>query len=467
MTDEREDRLEQELRVWLAAEARDAAIPPGLRLRAAEARESAAPHGRFGGWSLRSMILTGVTVALVLLIGLGVAFGGLLPAARPDCSAVSVDAVRAAVAAVPGYQWHMTGTELVGQVAGLDENQQLIIEYSTAQLEFAGAYDAPDAWRIDVLKGYDPNIVPPPSTGLLVSDQWDGYLVVDGAAWLRTIGATHYQPAGEATDFWLHRWANQLSGLLVGEPFLIEYDPGTPWGADLTWEVESVPGACRMTGTGHLEAAPDGYERTVGFLVDPETMLPSTGSYRLAIPAIPARTAGEGNGRQQDVRLAFTYDYNNPPAITSPVPADFQPVQPEQAIADARALGVGESPAIEQYQLGAAQAFLLRGPSVTAALVYADGVLQQSATAQSDLGVWVTLLGSGEPDAATFLVAVINDPRVASLEVSFTDGPAQTITAGFSAHSLTVTSGEGLGEIATWVAYDEGGREVSVEPPPP
>lgn len=74
-----------------------------------------------------------------------------------------------------------------------------------------------------------------------------------------------------------------------------------------------------MTGTGHVEAAPDGYERVVAHLVDPETMLPSTGSYRLAIPAIAAATAGEGSASRRDVRLAFTYDYRNPPAITSPV----------------------------------------------------------------------------------------------------------------------------------------------------
>lgn len=466
MTDERMDRLEQELRAWLAAEARHVAVPTGLRQRATELRDTAAPHGRFAGWALRPVVLAGATVALAVLVGLTVALSGVLPLGRPDCSEVTIERVRAAVADVPGYRWQMTGTELVSHLTGLDENRQAVFAYSTAQLEFAGAYDAPDAWRIDVLRGYDPDLVLPPSTGLLVSDQWDGYLVADGSAWLRPVGAADYQPAGENGDLQLHRWANQLLGLLHGEPFLIAFNPDTPWGSDLTWAVESVAGGCLMTGTGHLEDAPEGYERVVAFLVDPETMLPSTGSYRFALSAIPARTAGEGNASQEDVRLAFTYDYDESPRITSPVDTGFQPVEPVQAIAAAQELGVGEAPTMAQYQLGTAQAFLVHGPRLSAALVYVNGLLQQQALVQSDLDVWITLLGSGEPDAATFLAAVINDPRVASVEVSFSDGPPQTLP-GFSAHPLTLTNGEGLGGIVTWTAYDDAGNELSVEPPPP
>ncbi len=463
-----EERIEQMLREWLATEADAAEMPSRVRNAAAAAGEMGGQRvarRRWPAWP-RSVALVAATGVVLVAMLASVTLTGILPIGRPDCSGVTIERVRERVRDVAGYTWHMAGTELVHRLTGLDENRQPMFEYLTAPLEFRGAYEAPGSWQIDVVRGYDPDLVVPPSTGMLASDQWDGYLVANGEAWLRPRGATHFAPAGGAADLQLHRWANQLYGLLHGEPFLIEYESGFEWGSRLTWDLASVQNGCRLTGTDHLEAAPSGFAIVVGFVVDPETMLPVTASYRYVVPAQPAATAGEAGGLEEDKNLQFSYDYDNPPAVIAPVPAGFQPVDAQRAIADAQQLGVGDAPTMDQYQLGSAQAFLLHGPAATAALLYVDGRLAHSATVESTLDVWVTLLGSGEPDPATFLVGVINDPRVAYVEVFFTDGETRTIE-GSGAHPQSVTSGEGLGEIVTWIPYDDAGNEISVEPPPP
>jgi hypothetical protein len=318
-----DDRIEQLLRDWLSAEDAAMEVPARMLTAAASARASAAPVSTLRGrltWPRGASLAAGaVVVALAIL--LSVTLAGVLPLGRPNCSGVTIEAVRAAVKDIPGYSWHMTGTELLNHPGGLDENNQMTFEYSTAELEFAGAYLAPSTWRIDVLHGYDPTSVANPSIGLLVTDEWDGYLVVDGQAWVRPFAATQYQAAGAAADLQLHRWANQLYGLLFGEPFLIEYEHGTPWGQDLSWVVSSQNAACRLTGTGHLEAAPAGYSHVVEFLVHPGSLLPESGSWRLVNPSTAASSPGSGASPDREWNLRFTYDFGTLPVIADPAAA--------------------------------------------------------------------------------------------------------------------------------------------------
>jgi hypothetical protein len=68
-------------------------------------------------------------------------------------------------------------------------------------------------------------------------------------------------------------------------------------------------------------------------------------------------------------------------------------------------------------------------------------------------------------DPKTFLVAVVNDPRVVTVETTF--GNDETRPLGGYSVRPSVSSGENLGEIATWVPLDDEGNEVEVDPPRP
>lgn len=467
-------RIEDLVRAWLATEDLHAEPPAGMRARAANARAEVAGRDVAGGrrWApLRPIALVAVAMTLVLAAVLGVTLFGVLPIGRADCSGVTIERVRAAVSDVPGYRWHMTGSELMSQPTfHLEASPPTVdFDYTTAPLEFSGAYQAPAAWRIDEIQGYDERLVTQPHVASLITPEWDAVIFVDGQTWMRPRGSLHFRPETESNVPEL-REANQLYGLLFGLPFRMLPPNDAPAEAPLAWSTTSEGSGCRLTaswptygqGADGSAGLPDANWK-LEVDVDPDTLLPTSARYAESSGEMPL--ASGAFSARTDIELSFRYDYEDPPVITSPVPAGFQPVDPQRAIADAQAFGVGDAPTVDQYQLGAAQAFLLHGAPATAALVYVDGRLQESASVQSDLDVWVTLLASGEPDPATFLVAVINDPRVASLEVRFTSGAQRTIS-GSGVNARSVTSGEGLGEIETWIAYDNAGNEVSVDPSP-
>jgi hypothetical protein len=469
-----DDRLEALLREFLATDAATSESSPALRRRVMHARESAAaaPARRRPfvlAWRPpRALAAAGVAVAVVAVGVLSATLSGLLPLGRPDCSGVTIESVREAVVAVPGYTWRMTGTELIHRlIPGGDRTFD--VAYATVPLEFTGAYDAPDAWRIDILQGYDPNseFPLPPSTGGLVRNDVDGYLVVDGQPWVRGRGDTHYQPTDPEDNVQIARQANQVLGLMTRmEPFGWSLDPAptnNPMG--ISWIVDSTRDGCLLTAHSSLYDENPEVAFRVELLLNADTLLPKTALYAYARTNSDEPQPSGAIVTNQDKQLAFTYDYGAPFAIDSPVPAGFESVTEAQARADATAAGLSSPFTSATFQLAEAQVYAIHTPSGTAVLLYQNGTLASSDVVPTNVDVYIDLVQTDGGDPKTFLVAVVNDPRVVTVETTF--GNDETRPLGGYSVRPSVSSGENLGEIATWVPLDDEGNEVEVDPPRP
>jgi hypothetical protein len=458
-----DDRIEQLLRDWLSAEDAATKVPARMRTVAASARASAmpvsTPRGRLT-WPRGAGLAAGaVVVALAIL--LSVTLAGVLPLGRPDCSGVTIDGVRAAVVDVAGYSWRMTGSELVSRLIP-DPSGPPAFAYNTEPLEFEGVYNAPDAWRLEVIQGYDPAFIVPPTVGQgLVSDEVDGYLVVQGQAYVRPTGAINYRPAADRSEWLLMNEANELYGLLYG----LEFRVNVAHEASLSWDVAPAPGGCLLSATPTDWVPQSGAERTREVTVDPRTLLPAKADLHVTMPEEIPSDPQQGFGAQFDQRLSFTYRYTDVPHLEAPFAGPLASEQ--QARSEAQGLGIGELVTSEAYQLGSAQAFAVHGRNATAVLVYEDGQLTSTDLVPNDVGVWVQLVRSEQDPPAVFLVSILNDPRVASVEVYFSSGETRTPYASSGVTPEQITSGEGLGDLLTWTAFDENGGEVNVSPPPP
>jgi hypothetical protein len=409
-----------------------------------------------------------VAVAVVAVGVLSATLSGLLPLGRPDCSGVTIEAVREAVVAVPGYTWRMTGTELIHRlIPGGDRTFD--VAYATAPLEFSGAYDAPDAWRIDVITGYNPSaeFPIPPSAGGLVRSDVDGYLVVDGQPWVRGRGDTHYQPTDPQDQIQIARDANQVLGLMTRmEPFGWSFDPAptnNPMG--ISWIVDSTRDGCLLTAHSSLYDEHPEVAFRVELLVNPDTLLPRTALYAFTLTFSDKPQPSEAIVTNEDKQLEFTYDYDAPLTVDSPVPAGFVPVDISAARRDAEQLGLEAPLDGTLQQLDAAQLWLVRSGNGSAVLLYQAGELASSQIVPDDVDVHVELVRTDDADPKTFLVCVVNDARVAGVDVTFTSGETRQM-GGFAADP-SVISGENLGDIVTWVPLDDAGNEVQVDPPRP
>jgi hypothetical protein len=469
------ERLEALLREFLATDAASSEPSAELRRRVIDARENAATvPARRRPFTLawrppRALAAAGVAVAVVAVGVLSATLSGLLPLGRPDCSGVTIESVREAVVAVPGYTWRMTGTELIHRlIPGGDRTFD--VAYATVPLEFTGAYDAPDAWRIDILQGYDPNsdFPLPPSTGGLVRSDVDGYLVVGGQPWVRGRGDTHYQPTDREDNVQIARVANELLEMVErGEPFGIAYE-SKPTGLDpsMRWTVDSTNQGCTMTGSSSLRDAHPELTYRVELVVNPDTLLPQTALY--VFSSTPSGDEPLPTGTiitNEDMHLDFTYDYDASFTIDSPLPAGFESVTEAQARADATAAGLSSPFTSATFQLAEAQVYAIHTPSGTAVLLYQNGTLASSDVVPTNVDVYVDLVLTDDGDPKTFLVAVVNDPRVVSVEATFGNGETRQL-GGYSVRP-SVSSGENLGDIVTWVPLDDEGNEVEVDPPRP
>jgi hypothetical protein len=470
-----DERLEGLLREFLAADAAASEPPASLRRRVAEAREMAvtAPARRRPftlAWRPpRALAAAGVAVAVVLVGVLSATLSGLLPLGRADCSGVTIEAVTDAVTDVPGYTWRMTGTELVHRLVDVHgETSDEIFDYRTVDLELAGVYDAPDAWQVEVIGGDEQSgqFPIPPHTGLWFGNDVDSYLVADGQAWVRIRGGEHYQPTDPEDNVQIAREANQLLGLVEqGEPFWITF--GSPRLPTITWTVESTTEGCRVIADDPRYADLPGVTWRVEVLVDPETLLPVRGLYEYATAAAqqPLPVPSGALLSDERVHLDFTYDYEATFTIDSPVPVGFESVMEAQARADATAAGLSSPFTTVTFQLAEAQVYAIHTPSGTAVLLYQNGTLASSEVVPANVDVFVDLVLTDDADPKAFLIAVVNDPRVATVEVTFSNG--ETRQVGGYAVRPSVSSGENLGEIVTWVPLDDEGNEVEVDPPRP
>jgi hypothetical protein len=147
------------------------------------------------------------------------------------------------------------------------------------------------------------------------------------------------------------------------------------------------------------------------------------------------------------------------------VPAGFESVTEAQARADATAAGLSSPFTSATFQLAEAQVYAIHTPSGTAVLLYQNGTLASSDVVPTNVDVYIDLVQTDGGDRKTFLVAVVNDPRVVTVETTF--GNDETRPLGGYSVRPSVSSGENLGEIATWVPLDDEGNEVEVDPPRP
>ena len=188
------ERIEDELRAWLAGEASRIAMSDDLRERAMGAR--ARPIRAWGlAWplSLSRPLFAAVAGLLALAVGGSLLLSGVVPVDQADCSRVSVESVRAAAEAVPGYTYRMTGSELQARPipGGAGEDRQL--EYGTTTYTFHAAYRAPADWSIQIVDRQDADMPVPPTVGFfLLADEWDAYLLVDERGWVRPTGGERF-----------------------------------------------------------------------------------------------------------------------------------------------------------------------------------------------------------------------------------------------------------------------------------
>jgi hypothetical protein len=461
-----DDRIENQLRAWLAAEAGSITMPAGLREAAAAVRTRPAPRWS-PGWSLSlpRPVLAGVATLVVVAAGASLVLSGMLPVGRADCSRVSVEAVRAAAEAVPGYRYRMTGSELQARPIPAREDEGTRLEYGTATFAFQGAYRAPADWSIEITERKDSRSPIPPTVGyFLMTSEWDAYLMVGDRGWVRPTGADPFTPVPpDGPDL---RWLspNRLTDLLAGEPFRvsIQGDP-TAHEVPLTWSIASERDGCRMVSTNERFSASTGASWTLELLVDPSTQLPTTATYRLATPEFLDDDDDGSFASAQDIRYQFTFDYSTIPDIRPPTNPQILPVTEQQARDDAADAGAGLVTDIVSSALGATEVFLAHGVDGTVLLVYEEGVREtERLFDQRDDLVVDEVVGAG----GRFLVVVVHDFRVARVEIDYSIARTDSFEAQPGRLVLRPFP-ESKGEVVTWRAYDEDGNELVLNPRPP
>lgn len=453
------DGLERDLRAWLAAEAAAIEPPPGLAERMSALEPPTAARTERLAWARlpRRMVLIGVTLLLVAALVAGLVLAGLLPFG-PDCSRVSIETVRAAADAVPGYRYTANATELTYRLEPPE------FTYSTATIEVAGAYEAPDAWSLEILRLDNPRSPIPPNGALwILSEAWDAFLYAEGAGYARATAASRYTRQSPGGLLLEQMGPNRVADLLLGRPFRMGL-PGQE-AYPLSWSVAAREGTCMLAA-----AIPTVIEELGGtwelvFEVDPETLLPATAAYRLATPEVPL-VNGSG-APATDVRWQFVFDYSETPDIEPPTDPEVPPVTEERAMDDAANAGAGVVTDRNGLGRGATELWVVRGSDAVAVLRYEGGLLAATELLDRADDVTVRIM---EGEEARFLVVVVNDPRVSHVRVALSASDTLRVPpedAPTDDRPLFIVDAEGLGDVVTWWAYDEDDRELVVSPRPP
>jgi hypothetical protein len=457
------ERLERDLRAWLASEAGLVEVPAGFaeRMAAVEPVARAPRRGLAWSWPPRGATLVGVAALLVVALVAGLLLAGL--PFGPDCSRVRVEAVRGAADEVPGYRYTASATELMNRI-GFGGDQTPEYTYSTATIEAAGAYEAPDAWSLDILRLDNPDSPVPPHGALwILSEEWEAFLYADGAGYARAAGAARYTRLQPGDLFVEQMGPNRVADLLLGRPFRLGL-PGQE-ANPLTWTVATANGFCRLAAANPTVTEEQGGEWELAFDIDPDTLLPSTATYRLATPEI-APTADSGGAPATDVRWQFTFDYAESTTIEPPTDPEVPPVDEARAMDDAAEAGIGAVGERTGLGRGSTELWLVRGTDGVAILRYEAGILVATEVVDvvDDVAVEVV-----EGEEGRFLVVVANDARVSHVRVELTESDSLLVpeVPESLGRPLVIVDAEGLGDIVTWFAYDESDRELVVNPPPP
>ena len=459
------DRLERDLRAWLTAEAAAIELPAGLAGRVSALEPPSAARKARIGWARlpRRVVLLGVALLLVAALVAGLVLAGLLPFG-PDCSRVSIERVRAAADAVPGYRYTANATELMSRFS-LGDDRIPDYTYSTAIIEATGSYQAPDAWSLEIVRLDNPNSPIPPHGALwILSEGWDAFLYAEGAAYARATGATRFTRQAPRDLFIEDMGPNRVADLLLGRPFRMglsgqEANP-------LTWSVAVREGTCVLAAANPTVTEEWGGQWELVFGVDQATLLPGTATYRLATPEF-APTTESGGSPASDVRWQFTFDYSAVPAIQLPTDPDVPPVSEERAMEEAANAGAGAVSDRNGLGRGGTELWLVRGTDAVAVLRYEGGLLAATELLDRADDVIVQVV---EGEEARFLIVVVNDPRVRHVRVELTESDTLRVPpeeATTDDRPLYIVDAEGLGDVVTWWAYDENDRELSVNPRPP
>lgn len=458
------ERLEHEVRAWLAAEADAASLPAGLRERIAELEPEAAASRGVGWWRWppRPAVLGGVAGVLVAAIATGLLIGGLLPIGRPDCSNVTFERVLAAAEAVPGYRYTMHGSELMSRPS-FSGGESPTFAYTTATFDVVGAYRAPGDWSLEVVSVENPSSPLPPHTlAWLIRDDWDAYIRVDGADYARAPGASRYtrMAPGLMNLEWFG--ASRLTDLLLsGDP--IRMSPNELYERQFDWSVTAIEGGCRLTATDPALPDEPGVVFRNEFDVDPETALPLSATHRSESPEVPF-ASGSGGPRSEYIST-FTFDYAEVPAIEPPTDPSRPPVDEERARSDAMSAETGLVMASTSLGRGSSELWVVRGTEAVAILLYEEGLLASTRVVPEADDVAVEIV---DGEQGRFLVLVANDVRVNHVRVEMTaSDQVQLPDEGGGNRPLAVMDADGLGDIVTWWAYDENDRELVVSPRPP
>lgn len=460
------ERLERELRAWLDAEADATSLPAGIHERIARLEPDATSSGpaRWLTWPPRPALLGGLAGILIAAIATGLLVGGLLPIGRPDCSGITFERVLSAAESVPGYRYTMRGTELIGRPNFSGGRDNMTFDYATATYEVTGAYQAPDAWSLEVV---DVDIPAGPATVSsliwLVNEEWDAYIHVQDADYARAPGASRYSrlPPDRLNLAWFG--ASRLTDLLLsGDP--IRMSPSDLLERQFRWSLTSTQDGCRLSATDPSLPDEPGVVFLNEFDVDPQTALPRSATHRFAAPEIPV-ASGSGSSRSE-YTSSFTFDYSEVPAIEPPTDPERPPVDEGRARDDAMNAGTGLVIDSTSLGRGSSELWVVRGTDAVAILLYEEGLLAQTRIVSEVDDVVVEIV---EGEQGRFLVLVANDTRVSHARVELTQSDQVTLPAdgGGGSRPLAVVDAERLGDIVTWFAYDENDRELLVNPRPP
>jgi hypothetical protein len=265
----------------------------------------------------------GMRRTITLMAGGILALAGCGGSAGADgCEDVTIEAVREAAAAVDGYSYTVTGTDLSSTFVPNPDASQLFT-YEDAAFEAEGAYRAPDRGRIVVTQGLLE--APPRHSSVLGDWGWnvEEHVRVGNSAWVRT-----EDRASQFTALDRHNLVvvpNTLGPLLGGLAFGIELIDGA-WSRDsdvrLTWQASEDDGECVLTGTLPLPSPQqDETEFELRVTVDADTMLPGSVNFAVRVP-------GDMTQPTRAFDLAYAFDYDPLPQIEAP--ADVGPAPSEE-----------------------------------------------------------------------------------------------------------------------------------------
>ncbi|HKO33311.1 MAG TPA: hypothetical protein VJY85_06160, partial [Candidatus Limnocylindria bacterium] len=436
-----DEPIEREVREWLAAEAAGP-MPERLRSRVAVAQ----PPGTVGLFGLRRGWALIVVMALLaaLLVGTTLFALGLLPPSPAACTNLTIDRVRTAVAGSGGYSYRIEGTTLASTFdPGLVAESADPFNRANRSIILEGGYQAPDRWRLDSLAGS--NALDHATTYVMAFE----------------IGTPTILRVGDA--IWVRRWATPA---LIPEPpfagdlaalepnavlsMLGEEDPvlngRVPGAGALTWERgQLAEGGCTLRGTTT--------GRSVEVIVDPAS----------ARPLIAHTTAEwEGNEDQPplDLRLTWSIDWQTP-GIEAPVDVGPRPLTDEEAAAAAHELGLVDPSIVASATSGGAQAFVASDGDQHVFLSFQDG---EPLTLSSGRWMFPEVRLDGAASSASFLYLLVDDPRVARIEVDLSSVEDRTVTVATQpfAQIIALPMGESRlpPTLNRWAAFDAAGNEL-------